>query len=226
MQNKDCLLLVGDKKFAQNNNRKILLRRGYVLHQVETLSEARSFLAKERASVIILDTTLPDGSGLDFLKELRGRGENVPMLMLATLSRPEEQVAALVAGSDDYMARPYNFEIFLAKIEALLRRSAIIPETMSIGRVRLNIVSQSASIGEKDLNLTTKEFALLLFFVQNKDMLMSASNIYEKVWGQSINGNNQALKTAVSRLRNKLGKSDYTIYYQRGDKEGYIFEKK
>jgi DNA-binding response OmpR family regulator len=226
MNHKDYLLLVEDNKIVQSNNKKILSRRGYALRQAETLAETRAILAEERPLAIILDIMLPDGSGLDFLKELRARGENIPVLMLTALGTTEDQIAGLIAGSDDYMTKPYNLDVFLAKVEALLRRSAIVPEMLAAGSITLNIASQSAYVNGKDLNLTTKEFALLLFFIQNKETLISAENIYKVVWGQNLNGSKLALKTTASRLRNKLEQSEYTVVYQRGDEEGYCFEKK
>jgi DNA-binding response OmpR family regulator len=216
------LLLVEDNLSVQNNNKKILERHGYIIKQALNLAEAREIIARETPRAIVLDIMLPDGSGLDFLQELRETA-TIPVLLLTALGTPKDLVAGLTAGGDDYLPKPYDLKVFLAKIEALLRRSAIVPETLYIGRITLNTASMTAYCGGADMLLTQKEFAFLLLLTQNEDKVLGAETIYRKIWEQPLGADTGLVKNLVSRLRKKLTGSGYTISAQYG--EGYCLEK-
>ena len=222
MSNQGYLLLVEDNINVQSNNKKILERRGYALRQAMTLAEARGIIAEETPRAIVLDIMLPDGSGLDFLQELR-RSMAIPVLLLTALGTPKDIITGLEAGGDDYLPKPYDLDVFLAKVAALLRRSAIIPATIRAGSLTLDTASLTAYLNDKDLLLPQKEFALLQLFIQNEGKTMSAEYIYEKVWGQNMAGDENAIKVALSRLRTKLKGSEFAVIAVRS--EGYCFER-
>ena len=222
MNNQGYLLLVEDEPAVQAGNKKILERRGYVLRQAYTLAEARMFIAAEPPSAIILDIGLPDGSGLDFLHEIR-RASKVPVLVLTAMGTPQDIIRGLEAGGDDYLTKPYELSVFLVRVEALLRRAAIIPDTLAIGPIRMEVASVKAYLNGEDMGLNQKELSLLQQFIQQSDKVLRAEYLYEKVWGQKMAGDDNALKVAVSRLRTKLADSGYTITASRG--EGYCLEK-
>jgi len=218
----DYLLLVEDEPLVQGNNKKILMRRGYFLKQAFSLAEARSIIAEEPPRAIILDLQLPDGNGLEFLKELR-QTLNTPVLMLTAMGTPADIIRGLEAGGDDYLTKPYDLSVFLMRVEALLRRASILPDTLGVGRIRLDTASGKAFSNDEDMTLSQKEYSLLSQFIQFPDRILSAEYLYEKVWGQEMNEDDNSLKVAVSKLRNKLLDSGYTITASRG--EGYYFEK-
>ncbi|MDR0221653.1 MAG: response regulator transcription factor [Lachnospiraceae bacterium] len=222
MNNTRYLLLVEDNPSVQNNNKKILERHGYIIKQALTLAEAREIIAKEAPRAIVLDIMLPDGSGLDFLQELR-ETSTIPVLLLTALGTPKDLVAGLAAGGDDYLPKPYDLKVFLAKIEALLRRSAIVPETLRLGRITLSPASMTAYCDGKDLLLTQKEFAVLLLLAQNEGKVLGTETIYGKIWEQPLGTDTGLVKNLVSRLRKKLAASGYTVSAQYG--EGYCLEK-
>ena len=114
MSNQGYLLLVEDNINVQSNNQKILERRGYALRQAMTLAEAREIIAEETPRAIVLDIMLPDGSGLDFLQELR-RSMAIPVLLLTALGTPKDIITGLEAGGDDYLPKPYDLDVFLAR---------------------------------------------------------------------------------------------------------------
>jgi DNA-binding response OmpR family regulator len=221
MRNQGYILMVEDDAAVQDNNKEILERRGHNLKQAYTLAEAREIIDIEPPAAIVLDIGLPDGSGLDFLYELR-KASNVPALMLTAMGTPEDVIKGLETGGDSYLTKPYNLRVFMTHIETLLRRASIIPDTLVFGIIKLIPASSSAYINGEDMILTQKEFALLAQFIQQPDKILSAEYLYEKVWGQGMAGDNQAIKKAVHRLRSKLEHSGYTITVERG--EGYIFE--
>ncbi|MDR0491158.1 MAG: response regulator transcription factor [Oscillospiraceae bacterium] len=222
MNKQGYLLLVEDDPRIQTNNKKILEREGYSLKQALTLREARSVIAEEPPCAIVLDIQLPDGSGLDFLRELR-KTSNVPVLMLTGMGTPQDIVKGLEAGGDDYLPKPYEFPVFLARVQTLLRRASIMPETLSIGPIRIDTASGKAYVGGEEMGLSQKEYALLQLFIQQPGEILSAEYLYEKAWGQKLAGDENALRMGVSRLRSKLADSGYTIASSRG--EGYCFER-
>ena len=221
MDNKGYLLLVEDDPVIQANNKQLLERRGYVIKQAFRLKEARAIIAEEPPRAIILDIELPDGSGLNFLRELR-ETSNIPVLMLTGRGTQTDIQKGLNDGSDIYLTKPYELPTFLSNLEALLRRSAIIPETLTFGPFKLEISSSTAYINGENMVLAGKEFALLQQFIQHPNTPLSAEYLYEKVWGQDMAGDDGALKTSVYRLRKKLRDSGYTITAEYG--AGYIFE--
>jgi len=216
------LLMVEDEPAVQANNKKILERRGYTVRQAYTLAQAREFIAEEMPRAIVLDIHLPDGLGLDFLKELR-KTSNVPVLMLTAMGTPKDIIRGLELGGDDYLPKPYDLTVFLMRLTALLRRAAIIPEILGIGPIKVDVASSKAFFNNTDMGLSQKELSLLQQFMQQPEEMLSAEYLYEKVWGQKMLEKDNSLKVAISKLRSKLQGSGYTIVASRG--EGYCFER-
>lgn len=221
-ENNGYLLLVEDEPIVQANNRKILERRGYAVRQAYTLAEAWEMVNGEEApGAIVLDIQLPDGSGLDFLHGLR-KNSNIPVLILTAMGTPQDIVRGLEAGGDDYLPKPYELSVFLMRIQALLRRASLVPDTLEAGPIRIDTASSKAYVKGEDLGLQQKELSLLIQFVQRPGEVMGAECLYEKVWGQKMARDTGALKVAVSKLRSKLEGTGYTIVASRS--QGYSFE--
>jgi DNA-binding response OmpR family regulator len=216
------LLLVEDNPAVQHNNRAILTRRGYQVREASNLAQARASVAEVEPDAIILDFMLPDVSGLDFLAELR-RDSRIPALVLTALGTPEDIARGLRAGGDDYLPKPYDLDVFLARVEALLRRARQVPESVAVGPLLLDITAGEAFFDGADLLLTGKEFALHLLLAQNESRALDVEYLYERIWKRPTLGDTRAVKTVVSRLRAKLARTGYTIVAARG--EGYLLEK-
>jgi DNA-binding response OmpR family regulator len=201
---------VEDNPAVQHNNRAILTRRGYRVREASNLAEARAAVAEEEPDAIILDIMLPDGSGLDFLRELRC-GSRVPVLMLTALGTSADIARGLREGGDDYLAKPYDLNVFLARVEALLRRARQMPEVVTKGALTLRPVPMIATLDGKDLALSRKEFALLMYFLQHEGQVMTAEQLYERVWDGPMLGGDNAVKVTLSKLRRRIESSGYTI---------------
>ncbi|MCL2696318.1 MAG: response regulator transcription factor, partial [Clostridiales bacterium] len=171
---------------------------------------------------IILDIGMPDGSGLDFLRELR-RSSKTPVLLLTGFGEAKDVVLGFQTGCDDYLPKPYTFEVLYVRLLRLMQNANQVPETVSRGLLTLWLTSGEAYINGENLMLTPKDFALLLFFVQNENCLMNMKHIYETVWGQPMSSDSRALIKAVSRLRQKLKGCGYIIAAEYGN--GYCFER-
>ena len=216
------ILLVEDEKEVQNYNKHLLSKQGFIVETAMTLADAGTFLTAKKPDAIILDVGMPDGSGLDFLREFR-QTSKIPVLMLTGFGEANDVVRGFQTGCDDYLPKPYTFEVLLARLNYLLQRTEQVPEIIEKGPLTIKITSMAALLRGVDLLLTQKEFFLLLLFVQNEDKAMSAEYIYEKVWGQDMNKEARALQQHISNLRGKIEESGYIIVPVRN--AGYRFEK-
>ncbi|GAB1476015.1 response regulator transcription factor [Bacillota bacterium] len=219
---KATVLLVEDNPRIQLANQDMLSILGYNAVTASSIREAREKIEECPPDIVVLDIMLPDGSGLDFLVELR-RHLSVPILMLTALGTSEDMVTGLSAGADDYLSKPYDYNVLAARIEALLRRTARLPQSLTKGTLTFNILAGQVFINGDDALLTQKEFSCLLLLAENEDRVLSSAYIYERIWRMPMANDNQAVRTTIARLRSKLIGSGYTIAAHR--KEGYCFFK-
>jgi DNA-binding response OmpR family regulator len=221
------ILLVEDEPAIQRANKIILERRGnYTVRLAMSLAEARQHITNAIPDLIVLDIMLPDGTGLDFLAELRNTMDiHIPVLLLTALSETSDELKGIQAGGDDYITKPYDNTLLLAKIERALLRASKIPATLSIGQIKIDTASNRAYVDGYDINLMPKEISLLEQFLQNPKRTMSSTYLYKKVWGQELSRDDTALRRAVSSLRSKLTEHDagYTVTASKG--EGYYLER-
>jgi len=221
------ILLVDDNKDIQKLNKEMLERRGnYKITLAMNLAEARKQTAEQIPDLIILDIMLPDGSGLDFIKELRNENniqyKDIPVLLLTALGESVDVVKGLNTGGDGYLSKPYDNAVLLAHIESLLRRTSRVPKTLTKGSLTLDITAGRAFIEGRDLFLTQKEFAVLLLLTQNEGRVISAETIYTNVWKQSTDTDTNTIKSTISSIRKKIEPSGCAITVLRG--KGYTFE--
>jgi len=125
----------------------------------------------------VLDRGLPDGDGLDWLVELRERGDKTPVLLLTGFGKDDDVELGFDTGCDDYLPKPYTFGVLHKRVLKLLRSAEQVPETITKGSLTLNITSMSAYADGNDLLLTHKEFAILLLLIQNEGKTVSAEHI-------------------------------------------------
>ena len=218
---KKVILTVEDNLQVQHFNRQLLESHGFTVHCATTLAEAREMFASEQPNAIILDIGMPDGSGLDFLRELRRRSR-VPVLMLTGYGGDDNIVLGFESGCNDYLPKPYTFEVLLVRLQRLLKSAEEIPQRLTCGSLSIDVMSGQAFLMNKDLVLTQREFSLLLLFAQNEGRVMSVDYIYENIWGQHGSDFIKALPNTVHRLRKKIAGSGYDIVMERG--HGYCFE--
>ncbi|MFR2406796.1 MAG: response regulator transcription factor, partial [Eubacterium callanderi] len=219
------ILMVEDNEHVRALNCSVLERAGYRVLTAKSLAETRRILAgKPGISLVVLDILLPDGNGLAFISELR-QSTQAPVLLLSSRRDYEDIVNGLTGGADDYMTKPYRIEELLARIVGLLRRREAMcpPAEVARGPLVMDTVAQRGFLFDRDMLLQPREYAILLFLIQNEGRGISAEQLYEAVWKLPAAGNAGAVRTAVSRLRRKLAGSGYTITSGRGS--GYCFEK-
>lgn len=157
--------------------------------------------------LIVLDVMLPDRDGVEVCRTLRQRGIKTPVLMLSALSDTENKVSGLNAGADDYMTKPFEFDEFLARVRALLRRgSASEGDVLRIADLEIDLGRRSVVRDQKKIPVTAKEFALLEYFVRHADRVLTRDRIGEHVWDMNYEAGSNVIDVYVSSLRRKIDK--------------------
>ena len=225
MTHKGTVLLVEDNEALNISNGRALTMRGYKVVAALTLSAARSHLCKTDPDVILLDVMMPDGSGLQFCREIRP-STAAHILFLTAKSEHDSIVCGLENGGDDYIIKPFHPEELLARVDAVMRRRKMPNSTGPMlikGLLKLDIMAAQAFVDGENLSLTPKEFSLLLFFAQNEGRVVRAEAVYKTIWNAPLTSDKNALQTAVSKLRQKVEHAGFSIDALRG--QGYIFKK-
>ncbi|MDR2558561.1 MAG: response regulator transcription factor [Oscillospiraceae bacterium] len=224
MRNKKnkLILLIEDNTDIQEFNKSMLEDEGFTVETVMTLTDAETFIKRMLPDAIVLDVGMPDGNGLNFLRDFR-KFSKIPVLLLSGYGEDTDIIKGFEYGCNDYLPKPYAFGVLLVRLKNLLQSAEQVPELIKRGSLSLDVQSGQAFTDDNDLLLTQKEFFLLLLFIQNEDTIMSADYLYKKVWGQPMNRDTQALKKAIHRLRSSLEDSGYTITVTR--RKGYTFER-
>ena len=164
-------------------------------------------LAMEREyDLILLDLGLPDGDGLDLCRDLRARGRSVPVIILTARDTPEQRVRGLDVGADDYVVKPFHVPELIARVRSVLRRAG---RSAGPGRVQWQDLSadpdsRKARRGDRELDLTRREFDLLMFFLRFPGRTWTRDQILDRVWGASYEGDSRTVDLHIRRLRAKV----------------------
>ena len=200
------ILLVEDERSAARMITKGLREHGHAVDVVGDGAAAVQQASAARYDVVLLDLLLPIKSGLDVCRELRSRGDAVPVLMLTARDAVEDRIVGLDAGADDYLTKPFHFGELLARVRALTRRQALplLPERLECGRLALNTRTQETWVDGQLIELTAREYALLEYLCRREGAVMSREEIAEHVWDGRYDPCSNVIDVYVQRLRRKL----------------------
>ena len=198
------VLVVEDDQRLAAVLRQGLKEEGY---GVDLAADAAQGLAMALASeydAMLLDVMLPGRSGLDILKDLRARGARSPILMLSSRSAVEDRIRGLDLGADDYLGKPFDFQELLARLRAITRRPVVEPRTtLAAGDLEMDVARREVTRAGRRLDLTTKEFALLEYFLRKKGLLLTRSMILDHVWDFDYDGGSNLVEVYVNYVRRK-----------------------
>ncbi len=202
-----------------------LSRKGYEIIEASDGGEALRMAAQDPApDLVILDVMMPVLDGWTVLAEIR-RKSNVPVILLTAKSTESDQLGGFRLGADDYITKPFSPSLLVARVEALLKRGGKITDNRRVcGDVSIDDVAHVAYVDGKPLELTPKEYNLLLYFLDNKGVALSREKILNGVWNYDYFGDLRTVDTHVKQLRSKLGESGSIIVTVRG--VGYRLEVK
>jgi DNA-binding response OmpR family regulator len=219
------ILVIEDDEEIVDVLRRTLRAEGYEVRATEEggagLKVAEEFLP----DLVILDLGLPDMDGLDVCAALREDGGEVPILMLTARADTDDRVTGLDKGADDYLVKPFERAELLARIRALLRRHPPRGSAMlTVGDLRLNPDSQEAVRGDREIELTKREFELLEYLMRNQRLVISRERLLEEVWGYDPLDETNTIDVFISNLRRKLeeGGEPRILHTKRG--AGYVIK--
>jgi len=197
------LLLVEDEDAIAEPLAEGLRREGFVVERVATGEAA---LAAATPDLVLLDVGLPDTDGFSVCRELRSRS-GVPIIMVTAKGEEVDRVVGLELGADDYIVKPFGFRELLARIRAVTRRTSERPATRSarVGSLELDVRGRRARVDGRELDLTPKEFDLLVLLAREPGAVVSRSEILQEVWQTTWYGSAKTIDVHVAALRKKLG---------------------
>lgn len=200
------ILVVDDEEQIRRALKSILTARKYDVVLAANGDEAIDLAIDNPPDLVILDMAMPGLLGTEVCRELRNWYEG-PILMLSVISSDAEKVAALDIGADDYLTKPFSTSELLARIRALLRRSAsrvTPPPVILAGDLEIDLAKRTVKRSEQEIDLTRMEFDILAYLAQNADCVVTSKMILEKVWGPEYAEDAQTLRVHVSHLRKKI----------------------
>ncbi|MFV8251435.1 response regulator transcription factor [Bdellovibrio bacteriovorus] len=218
------VLVVEDEQEIRELMALHLLRQGYRVTECASAEEALNEMNRQNYSLFVLDWMLPGLSGVDIVDKIKAKNTGASVLMVTAKTEPQDIVAGLEKGADDYMTKPFNPSVFIARIKALLRRSQVqtaAPTAADDGEVslmglKINFKSYEISYNNEPLHLTPSEFKLLGALVQNHGCVLTREQLIENIQGEGINVVGRTIDTHVFGLRKKLGEWGDRIETIRG----------
>jgi len=203
------ILIVEDDPNIRKLVRVNLVKRGYTVSEAEDSHQAMAIFQAETVDLVLLDMVLPGLSGVDICVWIRARSD-VPIIVLSARSEEDLKVAALDAGADDYVTKPFGQEELLARVRAFLRRSYTTTNAsdtkIQIDELQIDLEARRVFIGDEDLHLTRTEYAILAELAQRADAIVTHNELITHVWGPEYKGSNHYLHNYLGRLRKKLGR--------------------
>ncbi|MBP5101384.1 response regulator transcription factor [Pseudomonas protegens] len=201
------VLLVEDAAGLGDAVREQIADDGHAVDWVQRLEQARASVASTPYDLILLDLMLPDGRGLEFLRQRRSAGDATPVIILTAQDQISERIAGLNAGADDYLVKPFDLFELSARVAAVARRYSGNPNPqIRLGDLQVDLSARTVQRGGSTIDLTAREWAVFEAFVQRPSALLSKSQLEERLYAFGAEIESNTIEVYVSRLRKKLGR--------------------
>lgn len=226
METKYKILLAEDEKALQTIVSLFLSKNGFTVDVVGNGNDACAYVDANRYDAIVLDIMMPGKDGREVCKHIRSKYD-VPVIFLTALGAEKDIIEGYEIGADEYVTKPFSTKVLLMKITALINRyrGLLVKDgRIVVDEIEIEPARRSVSIDGARIELAPKEYDLLLFFIENKERVLSRDTILDKVWGADFEGYDRAVDTHVKKLRAQLGKASYHI--ETVIKSGYIWKNK
>lgn len=220
------IMVVDDEPRMRKLVRDFLVKNGYLVIEAADGEEAyETFTVNDDISLIIMDVMMPKMDGYETSEEIR-KISDVPIIMLTAKSTEKDELRGFQIGVDEYITKPFNPQILVARVEAVLRRTKVesSDEVVEAGGIVIDKVAHIVTVDGNELDLSFKEFELLEFFISNQGRALTRDNILNRVWNYDYFGDARTIDTHVKKLRAKLGEKGAYIKTIRA--VGYKFEVK
>jgi DNA-binding response OmpR family regulator len=211
------VLIVEDEPAMLESIERALKQENAVVETAENLSEALDKALIYEYDCILLDINLPDGSGLELLRELKQANKSDGVLILSARNSLDDKLEGLNLGADDYLTKPFHLSELIARIRSIVRRKKFDGNALvEIGNIRVDVSNQWITVHNQPVSLNRKEFAILLYLVSNKGRLVSKTALAEHVWGDQIDeaDNFEFIYSQIKNIRKKINDLDSGIEIQ------------
>ncbi len=218
------ILVVDDESRMRKLVNDFLTKKDYLVIEASDGEEAmEKFYMNRDVALVILDVMMPKMNGWQVCRELR-KESKVPIVMLTAKAEESDELLGFELGVDEYISKPFSPKILVARVDSILRRANKIEsgEIMEAGMIKINKSAHQVSVENQNIDLSYKEFELLVYFIENKGIALSREKILNNVWNYDYFGDARTIDTHVKKLRNKLGNAGSYIKTIWG--MGYKFE--
>lgn len=213
------ILIIEDEEMIADIISRGLTRAGYQCECVYEGTDAAGLLEEKRYDLILLDIMLPGVVGYELMEYIKNLG--IPVIFITAKARLEDKIKGFKLGADDYITKPFELAELTARVEAVLKRYYKTQSRISVAGMEIDTLSRTVKKNGRLVELTAKEYDLLLVFLRNRNIALYRERIYEEVWGGEYDPDSRTVDIHVQRLKRKMGLEDYIISV-RGI--GYRFE--
>jgi DNA-binding response OmpR family regulator len=218
------ILIIEDEKELSESIATYLKGENYICEIAADFNKAIEKTELYDYDCILLDITLPGGNGLEILRELKASNKMDGILIISAKNSLDDKVTGLTLGADDYLSKPFHLSELSARVAAIIRRKNFDGnDILKFENLSINTRAKTVLVNDKPLDLTRKEYELLLYFMSNKKRVISKNAIAEHLWGDDMQGNNDFIYTHIKNLRKKLIEAGGTDYIKSVYGMGYKF---
>jgi DNA-binding response OmpR family regulator len=221
------ILLIEDEKELSRSIETYLSQESYICETASTYDEAREKINLYSYDCLVVDITLPDGNGLDIIRELKKNQKEAGIIIVSAKNSLDDKIAGLEIGADDYLSKPFHLSELNARIKSIIRRRSFGGKNeINMNEIRIIPDEMEVFINEKPIALTKKEFDLLIFFLSNKNRVLTKEAIAEHLWGDEIDmvDSFDFIYTHIKNLRRKIMEKEGADYIRTIYGMGYKFE--
>ncbi|MES1220752.1 MAG: response regulator transcription factor [Bacteroidota bacterium] len=224
------ILIIEDERKIADTLKVGLTEYGYLAEAAYDGAIGQKLFDANTYDLVILDINLPGMNGYDLCRYMRSKNNNLPVIILTSMSTLNDKIEGYNSGADDYLVKPFEFRELVMKIRVLLKRT--LTESIPVGNVlkanglEMNLDNKEVSRDGVKINLTAKEFQLLEYFLRNKNRMLSRADIAVNVWDMDFRSNTNVIDVYVSYLRNKIDKNFPEKLIQTHVGMGYILKEK
>lgn len=219
------ILVVEDDPTIRTLVKAILTKNGNKVSLAETATEGEKMAMNGNLDMIILDLRLPDGNGYDVCESIRVKGVKTPVLVLSAEHETDVKVKVLNVGADDYLTKPFNRDELTARIDAIARRSnSEANKEIVCGGLKVNLIQRKLEVNGTEVSLTNNEFNLLVYFLKNRNKIISQEELAENVWDIHFDTQTNYINVYISYLRKKIREHSERDYIETVRKKGFILK--
>ena len=200
----ETILVVEDDKDIQELVSEILKAEGYKVLTAGNGLDGYQIYKDEKLDLLILDIMMPKMDGYQLAKLIRKKDEKLPIIMLTALEEEYDEIKGFEIGADDYITKPFSFNVLLRRVNAILKRTKTERKEIEYKDIKLDLESYTVIINGKETELTNKEFDILHYLMTNKNKVVLRQTLMDNIWGWNFKGDSRVLDTHIKNLRRKL----------------------